>query len=378
MHEREPSPSLDANIVVSPLNRFRPHVLATPPLDDSTTARSSTEPSPPALTKHGSCGSWGSETVQMHLYLQRRTTEVWQKRIVVACWAHQQLCNEYAHHARIFNVLSVTLNAVVGSAIFSSLGDSSQAFWLRFIAGAVSILVAVISSVKTELNFDGLREQHRLAHRGYDRVKQRVEQLRQVRFIDPVDNETGQLNNEWELVLEEANQLSTDAPTVPERVRAELERRYEAGLDAERRHMEAYLPPARDAPTARGRTAMVTAAMGGNGAESGGCGNRSSSTSRARHLVAPGPKTGGKTPEPSQPPHACRRLFFSSGSGQRLLIGATNPLHEGVSGSYWLEGSANAYRELADPPEQMSKLHEPRRATGENIERSKQVTTYTL
>ena len=43
----------------------------------------------------------------MHLYLQRRTTEVWQKRIVVACWAHQQLCNEYAHHARIFNVLSV-------------------------------------------------------------------------------------------------------------------------------------------------------------------------------------------------------------------------------------------------------------------------------
>ena len=49
-----------------------------------------------------------------------------------------------------------------------------------------------------------------------------------------------------------------------------------------------------------------------------------------------------------------------------------------VSGSYWLEGSANAYRELADPPEQMSKLRQPRRATGENIERSKQVTTYTL
>ena len=31
----------------------------------------------------------------------------------------------------------------------------------------------MIGSVKTELNFDGLREQHRLAHRGYDRVKQR-------------------------------------------------------------------------------------------------------------------------------------------------------------------------------------------------------------
>ena len=106
-------------------------------------------------------------------------------------------------------------------------------------AGIVSMCVAVISSVKSELNFDGLHEQHRLAYRDYDRIKQRVEEIR-LRLVEPVDAD-GQLNGEWEAVLEEANKMSSDAPTIPEPVRIALERRYEAGLNAERIKMEQAL-----------------------------------------------------------------------------------------------------------------------------------------
>lgn len=79
-----------------------------------------------------------------------------------------------------------------------------------------------------------------LAHRGYDRLKQKLETFRQVRFVSPVGDD-GQLHREWEDLLEEIDRHNTDAPTLPEAERMELERRYEAGMDLERRSMEAAL-----------------------------------------------------------------------------------------------------------------------------------------
>ena len=176
----QPSPTFATAPAETPLSRHRPAVVHTPPggFEDSTTegGKSSNESSPPRsnmlllpppmypLRRASSDYSVSSEA-EMHSYLQRRTVEVWQKRVIVASWAHQQLASDYRAHARSLNVLNVALNALIGSAIFASLGDSATSFYLRTAAGIISMLVAIIGSVKSELNFDGLHEQHKLAHR---------------------------------------------------------------------------------------------------------------------------------------------------------------------------------------------------------------------
>ena len=99
---------------------------------------------------------------EMQHWLQKRTTEVWQRRVTVACWGHQLLTSRYRSFARAMNVLIVSLNAIIGSAVFTSLADSQASYPLRCFAGVISMVVAVIAAVKSELNFDGLHEQHRV------------------------------------------------------------------------------------------------------------------------------------------------------------------------------------------------------------------------
>lgn len=279
----------------------------------------------------------------MREWVQRRTTEVWQKRVTVACWAHQQLTSKYRSHARTLNVVIVALNAMIGSAIFSSLADSKMSFWLRSFAGAVSMIVAVIAAVKSELNFDGLHEQHRMAFRGYDRLKQKLETFRQVRFVSPVSDD-GQLNAEWADFLEEVNTHNTDAPTIPEDVRAELERRYEAGMELERRSMQNELEIL--AEERRGKAFLG----GGSGGASGGHGpfgagagtpfgsersrcscGRPSAVSFSK-LVPPGPTTGGVTPER-------RTLLQMADGGDGLLASYQQGLQMRRSGSAWGTGT---------------------------------------
>lgn len=230
----------------------------------------------------------------MREWVQRRTIEVWQKRITVACWAHQQLTSRYRSNARTLNVVTVALNAMVGSAIFSSLADSEASFYLRSLAGCFSMVVAVIAAVKSELNFDGLHEQHRMAHRGYDRLKQKLETFRQVRFISPVSDD-GELNEEWAMFLEEVNTQNNDAPTIPEDVREKLEKRYEAGLAWERNAMEGELEARAGERRAR---EPVSLPRGFPTAPplSSSLGRGRGMISFSKH-VTPGPITGGATPK---------------------------------------------------------------------------------
>ena len=224
----------------------------------------------------------------MREWLQQKTVSSWQRRVTVACWAHQQLTDRYRAGARALNVIIVAMNAVIGSAVFASLLDSAVSYPLRIGAGMFSMIVAIVAAVKSELNFDGLHEQHRLAHRGYDRLKQKLETNRTVRFVPPL-SANGELHSDWAEIQEEVSTLNSDAPTIPEWLRDQLEKRYNAAMELERHAMEEELQIFGGYPMPMYGTHVTGAAATASRSSGKAC--------RRITCVPPAPVTGGVTPQ---------------------------------------------------------------------------------
>lgn len=99
----------------------------------------------------------------------------WYRRVRVMGDAHHEFATKYGRRATELNVLLVALNAVVSSAIFTSLQESSYSAAVRFLAGVLSLSVAVLTAIKSQLKYDELAEAHRNAQRGFEKVRHRME-----------------------------------------------------------------------------------------------------------------------------------------------------------------------------------------------------------
>ena len=73
----------------------------------------------------------------------------------------------------------VVLNTAIGSAVFSTLSDSSEGTtWVTIIAGVLSILNAVImTSVKATLNYEKKSELHRITSLRYRKLWVRFDDI---------------------------------------------------------------------------------------------------------------------------------------------------------------------------------------------------------
>jgi len=148
---------------------------------------------------------------------QRNRMQRWYVQFKVVARVHQHRATMFLRHARYLNVFLVTLNAVVTSAVFSSIIDSAASTPLRIAAGCLSLIAAVCAALKAELNYDRLHVDHRNAFRGFEKIKHRVETMREIRGLSPVltSTEDNRLNAEWQKLMDDWEALEADAPQVP-------------------------------------------------------------------------------------------------------------------------------------------------------------------
>lgn len=165
----------------------------------------------------------------------RRHLERYRERCAINGRAHYLAGDRYSFWARMFGVPVVILTAVVGTAIFGSLGTNPEIGW-RILAGCVSVTATVLSSLQTYLNFGALTEKHRAAGARYASLRREFEvallelnmakpgeedhMLERVKRLKASLDEAAAISlaipdKQWEIASREIKQKNTEEPSVP-------------------------------------------------------------------------------------------------------------------------------------------------------------------
>lgn len=124
---------------------------------------------------------------------------------------HERLSSYYRYWGRRMNLLLVALNALVTSGIFVSLVEGNFGFALQIAAGTLSLILTVASAVRTEMNYDGLAEEHKAAFRGSQRVQLQLQTLTEFRRVPYVEIH-GTLHPDLQRTLDEWSSVQDSAP----------------------------------------------------------------------------------------------------------------------------------------------------------------------
>lgn len=163
----------------------------------------------------------------------------WYLGVVGATLAHKHLSERCEKRARYLNVTRVILNAIVSSAIFTSIGsdtstetDEDKQYILQVGAGSLSILVAILTAVGSTLDYEGRREAHYNAKRAFSKIKHQMEMLlfiKQTPLVVPEDKQPDEesyqwddkpkilfkMAPEWDDIVKAWEQVDADSPDVP-------------------------------------------------------------------------------------------------------------------------------------------------------------------
>jgi hypothetical protein len=90
---------------------------------------------------------------------QLELLEKWRRMVVRLQIEHEVSARDFERVSWKLGIPCVALSAVVSASVFSSINDQSLV-WLRYLAGFVSILTLVLSSVQTFLNFETRASAH--------------------------------------------------------------------------------------------------------------------------------------------------------------------------------------------------------------------------
>ncbi|WP_095053211.1 SLATT domain-containing protein [Pseudomonas sp. Irchel s3b2] len=77
----------------------------------------------------------------------------WNRMIVRLQIEHEISARDFEKFSWKLGIPCVVLSAIVSASVFGSISDSSPV-WLQYVAGVLSLLTLVLSSVQTFLNFD--------------------------------------------------------------------------------------------------------------------------------------------------------------------------------------------------------------------------------
>lgn len=138
---------------------------------------------------------------------------------------HEEAARQLEAQYRYVGIASLILSAVVGASIFSSLEIAFEP-WGRLIAGVLSIVASVLTSLITFQRYEERTEKHRAASVMYKAVLRKLEE-----FHEELHTEPNRVIADPELVhqiRDELDNLEKLTPVVNEKVNQLIERRFEA------------------------------------------------------------------------------------------------------------------------------------------------------
>ena len=124
-----------------------------------------------------------------------KTLDEWRKVIRTSSIAHDELCRKFRFRGSVLTLLVVTLNTIVTSAIFSTISDASRS-WLTIAAGTISVLSAVLTSIRSALGYETLAESHRSSGLRYAKLWTRFDDMHGMRRLPYMDEEARK-QQEW-------------------------------------------------------------------------------------------------------------------------------------------------------------------------------------
>ncbi len=130
--------------------------------------------------------------------------------------AHYDMAEIHKKRHRKFGVIVVVITAIVGTAVFASLGKSPN-IWIQLFTGLLSVGAAVLSALQTFLGFSELQTQHKRAADGYSISRRDIEFLMmKYPTANGVAGESG--TSEFEALKKNLDELDRASPTIPDDV----------------------------------------------------------------------------------------------------------------------------------------------------------------
>ena len=115
-------------------------------------------------------------TYNEHMLTTDTVLRLWDTQLRTLHAGHWDAARRFEGSNLAFGVSTAVMSAIAGTAAFASLQEGS-ATWMRIVAGAFSIVAAIVSSAQTYYKSSEQAEKHRLAATKFGQLRRQLEQL---------------------------------------------------------------------------------------------------------------------------------------------------------------------------------------------------------
>ncbi|MDQ2696374.1 MAG: SLATT domain-containing protein [Pseudomonadota bacterium] len=145
-----------------------------------------------------------------------KTVESYFRYSAVMSNAHYDMAEKYRKRYRLFGIIVVTVTSIVGTTVFTSLGESPDTR-IQLFTGLLSIGAAVLSALQTFLGFSELQAQHKRAGDGYS-ISRRDFEFLMMKYptANGITGESG--TSELEALKKNLDELDRASPTIPDKI----------------------------------------------------------------------------------------------------------------------------------------------------------------
>jgi len=131
------------------------------------------------------------------------------------CYVHYDMAEKNKNHHRVLGVVVVFVTAVVGTSVFTSLGQKHD-LWIQVGTGLLSVAAVVLSALQTFLGFSDLQVQHKTAAARYGTCRRDLELLT-MKFPNATGVSGVSGTAELEAIKMNLDDLDRESPTIPDR-----------------------------------------------------------------------------------------------------------------------------------------------------------------
>jgi SMODS and SLOG-associating 2TM effector domain family 4 len=176
----------------------------------------------------------------------------WHFSIAVAHKAHIKAAARADRWNRILGILAAAFSAIVGTALFTSLGKTQLEAWQKIGLGIVSVTAAVLTAWQTHLGLSETAELHRKSAGRYGTIRRHVEEiLATYSDNNPCDDaQIDAINKTW-------SEIEATAPSLSQRLYAKLVRQAQKAEKLAQQSRRDAPPPPPPPPVVTAREADV-------------------------------------------------------------------------------------------------------------------------
>lgn len=145
-------------------------------------------------------------------------TSTWLRRVRESQYVYYELGAHYGRLHFYIGIPSITLSAIVGTAVFALL-DSSGTATIKLFLGLISIAAAVLTSLQTFLQLSERAEQYRTCAAEFSSIRRSLELFRS---HPPTDE--NEMYEQIDLIRKRMDVIAHESPQVPSHLKKRLDR----------------------------------------------------------------------------------------------------------------------------------------------------------